>query len=51
MLYNPDGRWAMDRSSTDRPHTAKAYAFYRLKWKHMETDLGSPRPRPGHSDQ
>jgi hypothetical protein len=40
MLYNPDGKAGDGPLSTDRPHTAKAYAFYRLKWMHMETDLG-----------
>jgi hypothetical protein len=40
MLYDPNGKPGDGPLATDRPHTAKAFAFYRLKWKHMETDFG-----------
>jgi hypothetical protein len=40
MTYLPSGKIDDGPLSTDRPHTATGYAYYRLLWKHMETDLG-----------
>ena len=40
MTYLPNGKIDDGPLSTDRPHTATAYAFYRLRWAHMETQLG-----------
>jgi hypothetical protein len=40
MTYLPNGKLDDGPLSTDRPHSATGYAFYRLKWAHMETDLG-----------
>jgi outer membrane receptor protein involved in Fe transport len=40
MTYLPSGKIDDGPLSTDRPHTATGYAYYRLPWKHMETDLG-----------
>ena len=40
MTYLPNGKIDDGPLSTDRPHTATGYAYYRLKWAHMETDLG-----------
>jgi outer membrane receptor protein involved in Fe transport len=40
MTYLPNGKIDDGPLSTDRPHTAKAYAFYRLKWLGMETHIG-----------
>jgi hypothetical protein len=40
MTYLPNGKTDDGPLSTDRPHTAKAYANYRLKWGKMETLLG-----------
>jgi hypothetical protein len=37
---HPDGKPDDGPLATDRPHTAKAFLYYRLKWKGMETDLG-----------
>ncbi len=40
MTYLPSGQIDDGPLSTDRPHTAKAFAFYRLPWHHMETLIG-----------
>jgi len=40
MTYLPNGKIDDGPLSTDRPHTAKAYGFYRLKWAGMETFFG-----------
>ncbi|HEY2014272.1 MAG TPA: TonB-dependent receptor [Bryobacteraceae bacterium] len=40
MTYLPNGQIDDGPLSTDRPHTATANAFYRIKWGHMETFLG-----------
>jgi Carboxypeptidase regulatory-like domain/TonB dependent receptor-like, beta-barrel/TonB-dependent Receptor Plug Domain len=40
MTYLPSGQIDDGPLSTDRPHTAKAFAFYRLPWHHMETIFG-----------
>jgi hypothetical protein len=40
MTYLPSGKPDDGPLSTDRPHTASAMIFYRLKWAHMETLLG-----------
>jgi hypothetical protein len=41
MTYTPSGKIDDGPLSTDRPHTGKAFLYYRLKWKGMETDLGA----------
>jgi len=41
MTYLPNGQIDDGPLSTDRPHTAKAYGFYRLRWAGMETLLGA----------
>jgi hypothetical protein len=40
MTYLPSGKIDDGPLSTDRPNTATAYGYYRLRWKGMETDLG-----------
>jgi hypothetical protein len=40
MTYLPNGQIDDGPLSTDRPHTAKAYGFYRQKWSGMETVFG-----------
>lgn len=40
MTYLPNGKPDDGPLSTDRPHTAKAYGFYRLRWAKMETLFG-----------
>jgi hypothetical protein len=40
MTYLPSGKIDEGPLSTDRPHTAKAYGFYRHRWLGMETFLG-----------
>jgi Carboxypeptidase regulatory-like domain/TonB dependent receptor/TonB-dependent Receptor Plug Domain len=40
MTYLPSGKIDDGPLSTDRPHTATGYAYYRLRWKGMETNLG-----------
>jgi hypothetical protein len=40
MSFNPAGKVIDGPLSTDRPHTFKAYGYYRLKWWKMETMLG-----------
>ncbi len=40
MTYLPNGKIDDGPLSTDRPQTAKAFGFYRLKWAGMETHLG-----------
>jgi hypothetical protein len=40
MTYLPSGKLDDGPLSTDRPHTATGYGYYRLKWAHMETNLG-----------
>ena len=40
MTYLPNGQIDDGPLATDRPHTAKAYGFYRQKWSGMETVLG-----------
>ena len=40
MTYLPSGKIDDGPLSTDRPHTAKAYGFYRLRWAGMDTLLG-----------
>ena len=40
MTYLPNGKIDDGPLSTDRPHTAKVFGFYRQKWAGMETLLG-----------
>lgn len=40
MTYLPSGKIDDGPLSTDRPHTATMFGYYRLKWLGMETDLG-----------
>jgi outer membrane receptor protein involved in Fe transport len=40
MTYLPNGKIDDGPLSTDRPNTAKAYGYYRLKWFGMETNFG-----------
>jgi hypothetical protein len=40
MTYLPSGKIDDGPLSTDRPHTATGYAYYRLRWKGMETNFG-----------
>jgi hypothetical protein len=40
MSFNPAGKVIDGPLSTDRPHTFKAYGYYRLKWWKMETMIG-----------
>ena len=40
MTYLPNGQVDNGPLSTDRPHTAKVFAYYRLKWAKMETMFG-----------
>jgi hypothetical protein len=40
MTYLPSGKIDDGPLSTERPHSATGYAYYRLTWKHMETHLG-----------
>jgi TonB dependent receptor. len=40
MTYTPNGKIDDGPLSTDRPHTAKVYGFYRRKWLGMETLMG-----------
>jgi len=40
MTYLPNGQIDDGPLSTDRPHTATGLIYYRLRWAHMETDLG-----------
>ncbi len=40
MTYLPNGKIDDGPLSTDRPNTATGYAYYRLRWKGMETNLG-----------
>jgi hypothetical protein len=40
MSFNPAGQVIDGPLSTDRPHTFKAYGYYRLKWGKMETMIG-----------
>jgi outer membrane receptor protein involved in Fe transport len=40
MTYLPNGKIDDGPLATDRPHTATGQAYYRLGWKHMETDFG-----------
>ncbi len=40
MTYLPSGQIDDGPLSTDRPHTAKGYAFYRLRWFGGDTWLG-----------
>ena len=40
MTYLPSGKIDDGRLSTDRPHTAKIYGFYRLPWLGQETSFG-----------
>ena len=40
MTYLPNGQIDDGPLSTDRPNTAKAYGFYRMRWMRMETMLG-----------
>jgi hypothetical protein len=40
MTYLPSGKIDDGPLSTDRPHTATGYAYYLLRWKHMETNFG-----------
>jgi hypothetical protein len=41
MTYLPNGKIDDGPLSTDRPNTAKAYGYYRLKWFGMETNFGA----------
>ena len=36
----PDGKTQDGPLATDRPNTASAFGYYRLKWMHMVTNLG-----------
>jgi hypothetical protein len=41
MTYLPSGKIDDGPLSTDRPHTATAYAYYNLRWaRHQETHIG-----------
>ncbi len=40
MTYLPNGKIDDGPLSTDRPNTAKAYGYYRLKWLGMESNFG-----------
>jgi hypothetical protein len=40
MTYLPNGKIDDGPLATDRPHTATAYAYYSLRWAHMETHIG-----------
>src|SRR5712692_5344478 len=40
MTYLPNGKIDDGPLSTDRPHTAKAFGYYRLGWAKMQTELG-----------
>ncbi len=40
MQFNPAGKVIDGPLSTDRPHTFKAYGYYKLKWWQMETMIG-----------
>ena len=40
MTYLPNGQIDDGPLSSDRPHSAKAYGFYRLSWARMETLFG-----------
>ncbi len=40
MSYNADGTPDDGPLATDRPHTAKVYGFYRLRWLGMESLIG-----------
>ena len=40
MTYLPNGKIDDGPLSTDRPNTATGYAYYVIKWKGMETNLG-----------
>ena len=40
QTYLPSGKIDDGRLSTDRPHTAKLYGFYRLPWLGQETSIG-----------
>jgi hypothetical protein len=40
MTYLPNGKIDDGPLSTDRPHTAKIYGYYSLRWAHMETQFG-----------
>ncbi len=40
QTYVPTGQPDDGPLSTDRPHTAKAFGFYRLRWHKMETLIG-----------
>ena len=52
MTYLPSGKIEDGPLSTDRPNTASAYGYYRLKWMHMVTNLGFTQICvPGHADQ
>lgn len=41
MQYDAHGKQTFGRLGTDRPHSLKAYGFYRLKWLGMETLIGA----------
>ena len=40
MTYLPSGKIDDGPLSTDRPHTAKVFGYYRLKWLGHETNFG-----------
>jgi hypothetical protein len=40
MTFLPSGKIDDGPLSTDRPHTVKAYGYYRLKWFGMESNIG-----------
>ncbi|MBI3698790.1 MAG: TonB-dependent receptor [Acidobacteria bacterium] len=40
MTYLPNGKIDDGPLSTDRPHTAKAFGYYRLSWAKMQTEFG-----------
>ena len=53
MTYLPSGKIDDGPLSTDRPHTGKAYGFYRLKWGGSWHNPAGYHAVgiPGHADQ
>jgi hypothetical protein len=41
MQFDAHGNQTMGLLPTDRPHTVKAYGYYKMKWMNMETLLGA----------
>lgn len=40
MSFDSHGNYINGPLATDRPHTFKAFGYYRIKWKHMESMIG-----------